>query len=211
MHHTFGSPCFVLDSCLQSGIGGAPKWEPRSRLGIYIGHSSSHAGSVALVLNPQTGHVSLQYHVVFDNQFTMVPFMEKNKVPPNWARLVENSTEKVTKENYELAKTWLFPDPEPGDIWITEQNPANHNESHKTPSEQETFGHSNVSSNRLPTGTQSPLCANPSSSPAPGISQQDYFPDPLLHSVLPSQEEASQNHHLLSVPPLLGNHQESLH
>ncbi len=51
-HHTIGSPCFELDSCLQSGIGGAPKWEPRSRLGIYVGHSASHVGSVALVLNP---------------------------------------------------------------------------------------------------------------------------------------------------------------
>ena len=63
--HVFGSPCFVLDSRLQSGIAGPPKWEPRSRLGIYVGHSPSHAGSVALVLNPRTGHVSPQYHVVF--------------------------------------------------------------------------------------------------------------------------------------------------
>ncbi len=34
IYHTFRSPCFVLDSRLQSGVGGAPKWEPRSRLGI---------------------------------------------------------------------------------------------------------------------------------------------------------------------------------
>jgi hypothetical protein len=185
-HHTFGSSCFVLDSCLQSGIGGAPKWEPRSCLGIFIGHSSSHAGLVALVLSPRTGHVSLQYHVVFDDQFTAVPFMEKNKVPPNWAQLAENSTEKVTKEHYELAKTWLFPDPEPGDILMPEWNQANHNKSHETPSDQETFGHSNVLSNMLPTGTQSPLCINPFSSTALGISHQDYFQHPLLHSVLPS-------------------------
>ena len=26
--HVFGSPCFVLDSRLQSGIAGPPKWEP---------------------------------------------------------------------------------------------------------------------------------------------------------------------------------------
>ena len=38
--------------------------------------------------------------------------MEKNEVPHNWAQLVKNSTEKPTKEHYELAKTWLFPDPE---------------------------------------------------------------------------------------------------
>jgi hypothetical protein len=201
-YHTFGSPCFVLDSRLQSGIGGAPKWEPRSHLGIYIGHSPCHPGSVALVLNPRTGHVSLQYHMVFDDQLTMVPFMEKNKVPPNWAQLVENSTEKVTGEHYELAKTWLSPDPEPGDILMPAWNPANHNKSHETHSRQETFGHSNILSNMLPTGTQSPLCINPYSSTALRISQQDYFPDPLLHSVLPSLEDASQNDHLLSVPPL---------
>jgi hypothetical protein len=57
-------------------------------------------------------------------------------------------------------------------------------------------------SNTLPTGTQFPLCVDPSSSTALGISQPYYFPDPLLHSVLPSQEEASQNDHLLSVPLL---------
>ena len=28
IYHSFGSPYFVLDSCLQSGVGGAPKWEP---------------------------------------------------------------------------------------------------------------------------------------------------------------------------------------
>ncbi len=123
-------------------------------------------------------------------------------MPPNWAQSVENCTEKVTEEHCELAKTWLFPDPEPGDILMPERNPANHNKSHATPREQETFGHSNVLSNTLPTGTQSPLCVDPSSSTAHRISQLDYFPDPLLHSVLPSQEEASQNDHLLSVPPL---------
>jgi hypothetical protein len=123
-------------------------------------------------------------------------------VPSNWAQVVKNFTEKVTEEHYELAKTWLFPNPEPGDILMPAQNSANHNKSHETPSEQETFSHSNVSSNMLPTGTQSSFCVDPFSSTAERISQQDYFPDPLLHSVLPSQEKASQNDHLLSVPPL---------
>jgi hypothetical protein len=132
-----------LDSCLQLGVGGAPKWEPRSRLGIYVGHSPLHAGSVALVLNPRTGHVSPQFHVVYDDHFTTVPFMEKNEVPLHWAKLVENSCEKVTEEHYELAKTWLFPDAEPGDISMPEQNQnvslpdrktINHNFSQNLPS-----------------------------------------------------------------------------
>ena len=113
--HVFGSPCFVLDSRLQSGIAGPPKWEPRSRLGIYVGHSPSHAGSVALVLNPRTGHVSPQYHVVFDDLFTTVAYMKKSEVPPNWTMLVSKS-ERVTDEGYDLAKTWLFPDADSGDI-----------------------------------------------------------------------------------------------
>ncbi len=91
--HVFGSPCFVLDSRLQSGITGPPKWEPRLRLGIYVGHSPLHAGSIALVLNPRTGHVSPQFHVVFDDLFTTVPFTKNSEVPPNWAELVAKSSE----------------------------------------------------------------------------------------------------------------------
>lgn len=51
--HTFGCPLYILDARLQNAGGtGLPKWDPCSRLGIYLGHSLSHAGSVALVLNP---------------------------------------------------------------------------------------------------------------------------------------------------------------
>ena len=53
--HTFGCPIYVLDARLQlAGGPGPPKWDPRARLGIYVGHSPHHSGSVALVLNPKT-------------------------------------------------------------------------------------------------------------------------------------------------------------
>ena len=66
--HTFGCPVYILDARLQSvGGGGPPKWHPRDRLGIYLGHSPSHAGSVALVMNPKTGLVSPQFHLVFND------------------------------------------------------------------------------------------------------------------------------------------------
>ncbi len=68
-YHTWGCPVYVLDARLQGSNGGPPKWEPRSHLGIYLGHSPYHAGSVALVLNPGTGLVSPQFHVVFDEDF----------------------------------------------------------------------------------------------------------------------------------------------
>ena len=83
-YHTLFCPVYVLDARLQTAGGpGPPKWEPRSRIGVYLGHSPFHAGSVALVWNPTTGYVSPQYHVVFDDDFTMVPYMAAGTVPPN--------------------------------------------------------------------------------------------------------------------------------
>ncbi len=156
----------MLDSRLQSGIGGAPKWEPRSHLGIYVGHSPAHAGLVAMALNPRTGHVSPQYHVVFDDLFTTVSFMQKSEVPPNWADLVKKSREKVTDEHYDLAKTWLFLDPEPGDISMPERN--------STESSNQTM---------LPAGTELHRTSS-SLDKTSGLSQNDdYVQDPFLHPV----------------------------
>ena len=88
--HTFGSPCYVLDCRLQSGQGMIPEWDPRSIMGIYVGRSPAHASNVALVLNPRTGHVSPQFHVVFDDEFTTVPYLRKGQVPPYWEKIVRN-------------------------------------------------------------------------------------------------------------------------
>lgn len=110
--HTFGCPCYILDSRLQSSTIGVPNWEPRARLGIYLGRSPAHASNVALVLNPKTGLVSPQFHVVFDDDFTTVPHLRKGTVPENWAKLVAGSTEKTTSEFVDLTKTWLDPTPD---------------------------------------------------------------------------------------------------
>ena len=69
--HAFRCPMYVLNNALQSGQG-VPKWRQRARLGIYLGPSPSHARTVALVLNPCTGHVSLQFHIKFDDFFESV-------------------------------------------------------------------------------------------------------------------------------------------
>jgi len=107
-YHTFGCPVYVLDARLQStGGAGPPKWDPRCRLGIYVGHSPAHAGSVALVLNPKTGLISPQYHVVFDDDFSTVPHLRAGTVPENWKQLVDNSREKSIEGFYDLTKTWF--------------------------------------------------------------------------------------------------------
>ena len=108
--HVFGCPVYVLDPRLQSGISALPKWEPRCRVGVYLGHSPQHAGNVALVLNLSTGHVSPQYHVVFDDKFTTVPHMKHGTVPPNWKDLFENNREQVSSTAFDKATEWLNPD-----------------------------------------------------------------------------------------------------
>jgi hypothetical protein len=71
--HTLLCPVYVLDSQSQSAGGPSPpKWELRSRIGVYFGHSPFHAGSVALIFNLRTGRVSSQYHVVFGNTISTV-------------------------------------------------------------------------------------------------------------------------------------------
>jgi hypothetical protein len=106
--HTLFCPMYVMDQCLQSAGGpGPPKWEPRSRMGVYLGHSPFHAGSVALVFNPKTARVSPQYHVIFDDDFTTVPYMERGEVPPNLEELARLSAESATDESIDLALKWL--------------------------------------------------------------------------------------------------------
>jgi len=48
------------------------KWKERSRVGIYLGRSPHHAATVPLILNTQTGLVSPQFHVVYDDNFDTV-------------------------------------------------------------------------------------------------------------------------------------------
>ena len=96
-YHTLFCPTYVLYARLQSAGGaGPPKWEPRSRIGVYLGHSPFHAGSVALVWDPTTGRVIPKYHVVFDDDFTTVPYMEAGTLPYNWEDLVKYSSEMAT-------------------------------------------------------------------------------------------------------------------
>ena len=87
----------------------SPKWEPRSRMGIYLGHSPTHAGSVAMVLNPRTLHVSPQYHVVFDDTFSTLEHMEKGTIPSNWKELVAASEDIQPEETKELDNLWNNP------------------------------------------------------------------------------------------------------
>jgi hypothetical protein len=86
---------------------GRQKWVPRSNIGVYLGHSPFHVGSVALVYNPSTGQVGPQYPVVFDDDFTTVAYIEAGTIPPHWPDLVHSSSELASKQAFNLAEAWL--------------------------------------------------------------------------------------------------------
>jgi hypothetical protein len=67
----WGCPVYVLDATLQDGKK-IPKWHPRSRRGYFLGFSSAHSSTVGKVLNINIGHISPQYHVVYDELLTTV-------------------------------------------------------------------------------------------------------------------------------------------
>jgi hypothetical protein len=71
---------------------------------------------VALVFNPRTGRVSPQYHVVFDDTFSTVPFMDNDMVSPHWADLHKHSTKRATDEEFNLAEEWMKEMPDHVDL-----------------------------------------------------------------------------------------------
>mgnify|MGYP002775246225 FL=1 len=67
----WGRPVNALDRKLQDGKK-VPKWNPRSHHGQFIGFSPEHASTVGRILNLATGHVSPQFHVVYDEYFSTI-------------------------------------------------------------------------------------------------------------------------------------------
>jgi len=112
--HTWGCPVYVLSD--EARDLKSPKWDAKARVGVFLGYSQSHAGSVALVLNPRTLHVSPQYHVIFDDTFSTVPFLRRSEKPPNWTDLCMNSRAIATNEDYDDATRWATEPQEHGSL-----------------------------------------------------------------------------------------------
>ena len=111
--HVFGCPVYVLDPKLQQGKK-LPRWQPRSRRGIFVGYSPHHSSDVPLVLNLQTGSISPQYHVVFDDTFSTVISVSESEEPPEfWTEiLLDDFRYRIPLDddvNPELNDDWLTP------------------------------------------------------------------------------------------------------
>jgi hypothetical protein len=110
--HVWGCPVYVLDPTLQAGKK-LPKWQPRSRRGLFVGLSDSHSSDVPLILNLSTGSISPQFHVVFDDSFsTVMSIGTEDKVPTFWEELCLDSSHRIPLDedaSAYLPDDWLTP------------------------------------------------------------------------------------------------------
>jgi hypothetical protein len=68
----FGCPAFVLHKTAQDNPSCTKTWSSRSWQEVYVGFSPLHASTVAMIYNPATKHVTPQFHVTFDEEFSTV-------------------------------------------------------------------------------------------------------------------------------------------
>ena len=104
---------YVLDAHLQCADF-ITIWDEEVRVGLYVGTSQIHAGNVSLILNPSTGHVSPQFHVVFDETVSTIPSLKNGSIPYSWKFICENIRELATYKDFNLADLWSIPEWESG-------------------------------------------------------------------------------------------------
>jgi hypothetical protein len=86
--HAFGCPVYVLDATLQDGHK-IPKWVPRACLGVFLGFSSLHSSQVPLVMNVDSGKISPQFHVIFDDKFeTVLSLAPEESIGDQWKSIL---------------------------------------------------------------------------------------------------------------------------
>ena len=83
--HPFGCPVYVLASQLQNHQK-LPRWNSRTRVRVYLGHSPYHATSMGLILSLDTGLISPQFHCTYNDLFH-TPKLD-NHATSKWQELV---------------------------------------------------------------------------------------------------------------------------
>jgi hypothetical protein len=101
-----------------------PKCVPHARRGQFLGFSTQHSSTVGQILNLVTGHISPQYHVVYDELYSTVTTAAEQEMithafPPDlWNTLFLTGYEQddilgaLANENLllpELAAEWFTP------------------------------------------------------------------------------------------------------
>ena len=54
---------------------------------MYLGKSRENASNVSYALNPKTGHISAQYHIIYDDDFTIIISISNKDALKGWSGL----------------------------------------------------------------------------------------------------------------------------
>ena len=54
----------------------------------------------------KNGHVIPQYYIAYDNDFYTVEYIYSGEDPPNQCKLVQDLSEQVSDDQYDMARTW---------------------------------------------------------------------------------------------------------
>ena len=83
--------------------------DPRSHLGICLYHSPTHAGNIILVLNPKTGLVFPQFHIVFDNEFSTVSSLHKGEYEAIGSNSSKTPKKRVLRDSMASTRNGVTP------------------------------------------------------------------------------------------------------
>ena len=91
-------------------------------MGQFLGFSTQHSSTVALVRNLHTGYVSPQYHVVFDDKFETVfnDGKTSEELDEICNTLFANSRECFVEEEYDDDGMLIYKPPPLDEVWLTE-------------------------------------------------------------------------------------------
>lgn len=119
--HVWGCPVYVLDPALQDNKK-IPKWNKRARQAQFVGFSEQHSSLVAKVRHLVTGHISPQYHVVFDDLFqTVFNDAQHDEVTDAICKeLFEDSRDIYVEPEYDDDGHLVYSPPPLDEIWLTE-------------------------------------------------------------------------------------------
>jgi hypothetical protein len=103
--HPLFCPAYGLDKRI-ADRNKLPRWVPRSDRYIFVGFCERHASSVPLLLNPRTGSIVSNDHVVFDDWFSTVP-TSVDRLPAfgsdEWSKLFGDSTYQFVVEDVDAS------------------------------------------------------------------------------------------------------------
>ena len=120
--HVWGCSTFVLGPMLQDEKK-ILKWNKRSCIGQFLGYSEEHSLLIANVRHLKTGHVSPQYHCVFDDKFeTVFSTGENDQVFEAISDMLwDKNRELYALDEFDEDGLLIYQPPPLNDVWLNKE------------------------------------------------------------------------------------------